>query len=202
MTIELIASMVLAIWLYLLLSRGGFWLARERDDDIPAGEHKWPTVTAVIPARDEAECIGATVASLLGQDYSGEFSVIVVDDQSRDATAHVARDAAAALDATQRLKVLPGRALPAGWTGKVWAQQQGVEATSDLPHPPVYLLFTDADINHAPDSLRTLVERALVGRLCAHLADGEATLRELGRAHVHPRVHFLFPDALPVRMVE
>jgi hopene-associated glycosyltransferase HpnB len=162
-TIELIASMVLVIWLYLLFARGGFWLAGERDDDVTVGEGAWPAVTAVIPARDEAECIGTTVAALLRQDYLGEFSVIVVDDQSRDATAQVAREAAAALGATQRLRVLSGRTLPAGWTGKVWAQQQGVEAASETPHPPSYLLFTDADISHAPDSLKALVARARFG---------------------------------------
>ncbi len=155
--------MVLAIWLYLLLGRGGFWLARERDDNIPAGEGAWPKVTAVIPARDEAACIGGTVASLLRQDYPGEFTVIVVDDQSRDATAQAARDAAAASSAAQRLTVLAGRALPPGWTGKLWAQQQGVEAASAMAHPPAYLLFTDADIGHAPDSLSALVARARSG---------------------------------------
>ena len=164
MTIELIASMVLAIWLYLLFGRGWFWLGRERDADIPtAGAGPWPIVTAVIPARDEAESVGATVTSLLRQDYPGELSVIVVDDQSRDATAQVARDAAAALDAAERLTVLSGRALNAGWTGKVWAQQQGVEAASAGPHPPMYFLFTDADISHAPDSLKALVARAQSG---------------------------------------
>jgi len=155
--------MVLVIWLYLLFGRGGFWLGRDRDDIISAGEGAWPSVAAVIPARDEAACIGGTVASLLRQDYPGEFNVIVVDDQSRDATAQVARDAAAALGAARRLTVLSGRTLPPGWTGKLWAQQQGVEAASAMAHPPVYLLFTDADIDHAPDSLRGLVARARSG---------------------------------------
>jgi len=155
--------MVLVIWLYLLFGRGGFWLGRDRDDIISAGEGAWPSVAAVIPARDEAACIGGTVASLLRQDYPGEFNVIVVDDQSRDATAQVARDAATALGAAQRLTVLSGRALPAGWTGKLWAQQQGVEAASTMAHPPVYLLFTDADIDHAPHSLSALVARARSG---------------------------------------
>ena len=84
-------------------------------------------MTAVIPARDEAECVGETVASLLRQDYPGAVHVVLVDDQSRDGTAQVARDAAAALGAADRLTVLSGRALPAGWTGKLWAQQQGVD---------------------------------------------------------------------------
>jgi hopene-associated glycosyltransferase HpnB len=160
--------MVLAIWLYLLLGRGAFWLGRERDDAVPPGQGSkqgsWPAIMAVIPARDEAECVGETVASLLRQDYPGEFSVILVDDQSRDGTAHVARDAARALGAADRLIVLSGRALPAGWTGKLWAQGQGVGAADAAPRPPDYLLFTDADIVYAPDELAKLAARAQSGR--------------------------------------
>ena len=159
---DLIASMVLAIWLYLLAARGGFWRAAERDDEIPSADMQapWPAVAAIIPARDEAACVGETVASLLGQDYAGELRVIVVDDRSRDATAQVAREAAAKLGQSDRLIVLSGRALPAGWTGKLWAQQQGVALVEQQPHSPEYLLFTDADIVYGPDALQQLVARA------------------------------------------
>jgi hopene-associated glycosyltransferase HpnB len=122
-------------------------------------------VTAVIPARDEAACVGETIASLLRQDYPGEFTLILVDDQSRDGTARVAQEAAAALSAGGRLTVLPGRALPSGWTGKLWAQQQGVELAGEGPRQPVYLLLTDADIVYAPDALTNLVARAQQGGL-------------------------------------
>ena len=159
--------MVLAIWIYLLVGRGGFWLARERDATAAAGQGSpltsWLAIAAVIPARDEAECVGDTVASLLRQDYPGEFTVILVDDQSRDGTAEVARRAAAAVGAGDRLTVLSGRPLPAGWTGKLWAQNQGVEAAAALPRPPAYLLLTDADIAYAPDELRKLATRAQSG---------------------------------------
>jgi len=155
--------MVLAIWLYLLAARGGFWQAAQRDDDSPAGSGPWPAISAVIPARDEAACVGETVSSLLRQNYPGAFDVIVVDDQSRDATALVAREAAAALGAGDRLTVLPGRALPAGWTGKLWAQHQGVECADQRPQPPDYLLFTDADIVYTPDALANLAARAKAG---------------------------------------
>jgi len=155
--------MVLAIWLYLLCGRGAFWLARERDDGIAAGRGPWPSIAAIIPARDEAECVGQTVTSLLRQDYPGEFTVILVDDQSRDGTAQVARDAAAMLGAGARLNVLAGRALPSGWTGKLWAQQQGVEAANAASPPPAFLLFTDADIAYGPDVLKGLVTRAQAG---------------------------------------
>jgi hopene-associated glycosyltransferase HpnB len=160
---ELVASMVLAIWLYLLAGRGAFWRGSERDDQFPVGEGPWPSIAAIIPARDEAECVGETVASLLRQDYPGEFTVILVDDQSRDGTAQVACDAAAALGAGERLRVLAGRPLPAGWTGKVWAQQQGVEAAEAASEPPAYLLLTDADIVYASGALNALVARARSG---------------------------------------
>jgi len=162
----LIASMVLAIWLYLIAARGGFWRAAERDDENLAADaagEQWPAVTAVIPARDEAECLGDTVTSLLRQDYPGPFNLVVIDDQSRDATAAVARDAAAALGAGDRLTLLAGRALPAGWTGKLWAQQQGVEAAAANDPLPAYLLLTDADIVYAPEALSRLVARAQRG---------------------------------------
>ena len=155
--------MVLASWLYLLLGRGFFWLGRERDDQAPAGQGSWPFVVAVIAARDEAECVGDTVASLLRQGYPGIFAVILVDDQSRDGTAQIARDAAAALGAADRLTVISGRSLPAGWTGKLWAQSQGVEVAEAMAEPPDYILFTDADIVYVPEELRKLVARARAG---------------------------------------
>jgi len=96
----------------------------------------------------------------LGQDYRGPFNVILVDDQSRDATARVAREAAAAFGAGDRLNVIAGRPLPAGWTGKLWAQNQGVEAVAQAANPPEYLLLTDADIVFAPGALSSLVARA------------------------------------------
>ncbi len=166
--IDLVASMVLAIWLYLIAARGAFWRAADRDDESPVGAMEpgsWPPVAAVIPARDEAECVGQTVASLLRQNYPGEFNVVLVDDQSRDATAQVARDAAAALGAGGRLTVLSGRALPPGWTGKLWAQQQGVEACENAGRAPDYILLTDADIVYAPDALQDLAARAKAGGL-------------------------------------
>ena len=159
----LVASMVVAIWLYLLAGRGGFWLAGERDTGIAPGRGPWPAITAIIPARDEAESVGKTVASLLQQEFAGDFDVIIVDDLSRDATARVARDTAAALGAGHRLTVLPGRSLPPGWTGKLWAQHQGVAAAEAMSPPPAYLLFTDADIVFAPDALKRLVNRARSG---------------------------------------
>jgi hopene-associated glycosyltransferase HpnB len=154
--------MVLAIWLYLIALRGGFWRAADRDDaPLPAaGTVQWPAVAAVIPARDEAASIGQTVTALLRQDYPGPFNIVVVDDQSRDGTAELARGAAILIGGSDRLTVASGQPLPPGWTGKLWAQHQGVEIAGDLAPRPVYLLLTDADISYAPDALAHLVARA------------------------------------------
>jgi len=152
------------IWTYLLVGRGLFWLARERDDrDEPAAPAQWPAVVAVTPARNEADVIARSVASLLAQDYPGEFRLILVDDQSEDGTAEVARAAAANIGQARRLDVLAGQPLPKGWVGKMWAVNQGIDRANQTA--PVYLLLTDADIGHAPDNLRRLVARAEAGDL-------------------------------------
>ena len=162
---DIIAAVVLAIWLYLIAARGRFWRAAERDDRTllrasPSAVRRWPAVTAVVPARDEAETVGETVSGLLRQDYHGPFKVILVDDQSHDGTARLAREAAAAFGAGDRFDVVSGRPLPAGWTGKLWAQSQGVEFAGKAEEAPDYLLLTDADIVFAPQALASLVARA------------------------------------------
>src|SRR6516165_4195375 len=105
MLVLLLATATFVIWLALIAGRGWFWLAAERDAGGPAPA-VWPTVVAVIPARDEAESIGKSVTSLLRQDYPGSFSIVVVDDQSTDETAAVAEQAAAAAGFADRLTVL------------------------------------------------------------------------------------------------
>ena len=163
----LIVFVSLAIWLVLLFGRGWFWLLRERDDrPVPDPAH-WPAVTAVVPARNEADGIAQCVASLLAQDYPGALRVIVVDDQSDDGTAAVVR----ALG-DERLEVLSGAPHPAGWTGKLFAVSQGVARAGEAPD---YLWLTDADIAHTPDNLRALVARAEAG--CYVLVSLMAKLR-------------------------
>ena len=158
-----IAFLPVAIWAVLILGRGGFWLCRERDDVMFASlggaaltAPDLPGVVAVLPARDEAEVIAASVASLLKQDYPGRLSIVVVDDQSTDGTAAAARAAAAALGQGDRLRVVSGSAPPKGWTGKLWAMRQGLEAAAAERDPPEFILFTDADIACSPGVLRRL----------------------------------------------
>jgi len=156
--IALLALVPVAIWLYLLAGRGMFWVMQERDDrDEPAQPSSWPSVVAVVPARNEADVIAQTLASLLAQDYPGSFRVVMVDDQSTDGTADVAR----ALAGQDRLVVINGVPRPSGWTGKLWAVRQGIMAAGT----PDYLWLTDADIAHSRDNLRRLVARAQSSKL-------------------------------------
>ena len=85
-----------------------------------------------------------------------------MDDDSADGTADIAHAAAQADD---RLHVVRGRGLPAGWTGKLWALKQGIDAAMNVQEPPDYLLLTDADIVHSPESLSRLVAHAESKRL-------------------------------------
>ena len=152
----LLGGLTLLIWLGLIFAHGQFWRARVSDRGMPPVPQLWPSVAAIVPARNEADVITRSIGSLLEQDYPGEFRVILVDDNSSDGTA----DAARALN-DARLVILNGAPLPAGWTGKLWALSQGIAAAER----PEFLWLTDADIEHAPDTLRALVSRAEDGGL-------------------------------------
>ena len=169
----------LAIWLYLLLLHRGFWLLRERDT-VPAAEPPaWPAVIAVVPARNEAEVIQRSIASLVAQDYPGPYHIVLVDDLSDDGTADLARGLA-----SDRLTVLAGAPRPPGWTGKLWAMQQGLDRATRVT--PEFVWFTDADIAHSPDNLRRLVARAE--------QDGRVLVSLMARLHCKSAAeHFLVP---------
>ena len=156
-----IGFLALVAWLYLLVARGGFWRARERDDGpgVPLPS-RWPAVVAVVPARNEADVIARSIGSLLRQDYLGSFHVVLVDDGSNDGTAAAALQVAGSMGGERRLEVVQGAKLPAGWTGKMWALEQGIQKASMSGDPIDYYLLTDADIGHTADNLGSLVARA------------------------------------------
>lgn len=157
-----LAILALVIWIYLVALHGGFWLGRENDwGDVALGRAPWPHIAAVIPARNEADMIPQSLPTLLAQDYPGTFSIVLVDDQSEDGTGPIAQKLAAY--AARSVTVLSGAVRPAGWTGKVWAQHQGIAHASTLEPKPDYLLLTDADIGYAPDAVTRLVTRARAG---------------------------------------
>ncbi len=152
-----LAAIPLAIWVYLLVARGYFWRVSE-DSFGPKRLEDWPRVVAIVPARNEARTISEAVSSLAKQDYPGEFSIIVIDDHSEDGTAALAQQAANEFGASQRVKIHVASPLAPGWTGKLWALNEGIQLAAN--YSAEFFWFTDADIEHAPDTLRRLVSRA------------------------------------------
>jgi hopene-associated glycosyltransferase HpnB len=156
----------LVIWLFLILFWGQFWRVNhqlEANQDKDIDNNTLPTVCVIIPARNEADVIPVSLRSLLLQDYPGKFTIFLVDDQSSDGTAHIAEGVAYALDKTQQLQIVTSTSLPPGWTGKLWAMEQGLQIASTLT--PDYFLLTDADIEHHPSNLRRLVAKAEAQKL-------------------------------------
>jgi hopene-associated glycosyltransferase HpnB len=160
-----------AIWIYLFFLRGAFWRIYLFDDDqtqFPAPAN-FPAVVVIVPARNEAATIAITVAALVKQDYPGSFRVVVIDDHSDDGTADVAQRAAAENGCAGRFAVCSAEPLPSGWTGKLWALNEGIRNASHDQQArnenAEFYWFTDADVQHAPDTLRRLVSRAQIGQL-------------------------------------
>ena len=170
-----VAAASLAAWTLLLVGRAFFWWPAPRLKGEVSGAKPPPrSAVAVVPARDEAEILPRTLPTVLTQDYTGPFRVVLVDDRSEDGTASVARAAAQAASAEDRLEVVDGGPLPAGWSGKVWAMHQGVEARSQADRPD-FLWLTDADVAHEPWILGALIAKAEAEEL--DLVSVMATLR-------------------------
>lgn len=154
-------SLSSASWLYLLAFRGRFWQCDQRLSlSADADLEQWPSICAIVPARDEATVLPQSLKSLLSQNYAGRFHVVLVDDQSTDDTAEVARKTAQTCKTEETLQIITTEPLPSGWSGKLWAVHQGIEAVNRSGDPPDYLLLTDADIDHGAGALRQLVLKA------------------------------------------
>ena len=151
------AGVSLLAWLWLLLGQGGFWRTDVRLPERTAPA-RWPSVAIVVPARDEAEVLGVSLPSLLAQDYPGRADLFLVDDGSTDGTADLARELHERFGGLPLTVTSPGEP-PAGWTGKLWAVRHGIALAGERTGAD-YLLLTDADIAHHPDSLRELVAAA------------------------------------------
>ena len=192
-----LAAASLAVWIYLVCARGGFWLGRERDGTAIALPADPPSVAIVVPARNEADGIAQSVTSLLSQDYPA-YALIVVDDDSQDGTAELARHAALAIGAQDRLTVLAGQPLPPRWTGKLWAVKQGIAAAEEK-FAPQYLMLTDADIVHAPGTVSWLVAHAEQGSYVLTSLMAKLRCESLPeRSHVPAFIYFfqmLYPFA-------
>ncbi|NES99022.1 MAG: glycosyltransferase [Sphaerospermopsis sp. SIO1G1] len=164
MTELILGLMILSliIWLCLILFWGQFWRVDQQLQIESSTCTKFPTVCIIVPARNEAEVITVTLRSLLLQDYPGNFQVLLVDDQSTDETASLAVEISEEFDQTAKLKIIVSKDLPPGWTGKLWAMEQGFQQINQLYQNdyPDYILFTDADIEHHISNLSQLVNKA------------------------------------------
>jgi len=205
-----VAACVLAAlaWAWLLAGHGGYWRTGQRLPPRREDPGAWPAVAAVVPARDEAAVLPATLPTLLGQQYPGPFEVVLVDDDSADRTGEVAAALADAARATSKgpgpggsggvpLRVVSGCPPPDGWAGKVWAMEQGLRAAGDA----AYVLFTDADIAYRPGVLGALVraaetdDRALVSQMALLRADSRWERRLV------PAFVYFFAQLYPFRRV-
>jgi len=149
-----IATLTAVTWSYLVLARGSFWRTKSANPDAREQTGFSGGVLAVIPARNEAELIGSVVTSLLNQNVA--LPIVLVDDESTDGTADVARRAAEKAGKADALIMIRSKPLPAGWTGKVWSMHQGIECARARGINPAWLLLTDADVVHGPDTVTSL----------------------------------------------
>ncbi|MFI6854228.1 glycosyltransferase [Streptomyces sp. NPDC050416] len=187
----------LLAWLWLLLCQGFFWrtdvrLPSRREPDA------WPSVCVVVPARDEAAVLPDALPSLLGQDYPGRAEIFLVDDGSTDGTGDLARELARRHGGLPLTVGSPGEP-PAGWTGKLWAVRHGIGLAR--ARDPEYLLLTDADIAHAPDSLRELVAAARTGGFDVVSQMARLRVESTWERLVVPAFVYFFAQLYPFRRI-
>ncbi|MFE9493221.1 glycosyltransferase [Streptomyces collinus] len=187
----------LAAWGWLLLCQGFFW---RTDVRLPSrrGPGAWPSVCVVVPARDEAAVLPASLPSLLAQDYPGRAEIFLVDDGSTDGTGELARELSRRHGGLPLTVGSPGEP-PAGWTGKLWAVRHGIGLAR--ARDPEYLLLTDADIAHAPDSLRELVAAARTGGFDVVSQMARLRVESLWERLVVPAFVYFFAQLYPFRWI-
>jgi len=199
------------IWLAIFLHPARPWDFQPVGEDslLPLSPVLWPSVCILVPARNERDSLPETLSTLLTQEYPGKFAVVVIDDRSHDGTAEVARAVAKECGAESRLTVIPGASLPPGWVGKVWALEQGASycgvSSNDSPSftiaKPAYFLLTDADIRHAPHSLRRLVVESEHGQLALNSRMARLRCRSGPERLLIPPFVFFFNLLYPMRQV-
>ncbi|MEU8690250.1 glycosyltransferase [Streptomyces sp. NPDC048665] len=196
-TLLWITVVSLAAWCWLLLCQGFFWrtdvrLPPRREPDA------WPSVCVVVPARDEAAVLPASLPSLLAQEYPGRAEVVLVDDGSTDGTGELARELSRRHGGLPLTVGSPGEP-PAGWTGKLWAVRHGIGLAR--ARGPEYLLLTDADIAHAPDSLRELVAAAGAGDFDVVSQMARLRVESVWERLVVPAFVYFFAQLYPFRWI-
>ena len=159
LAIEIIAWLIALAWLWKLIgaARGLPRIPNLLDakyDRSPTGN---PSITIIVPARNEAANIAATLHSLLTQDYPN-LEIIAVNDRSTDTTGTIMDELAA--QHPDRLSAIHIKELPTGWLGKTHAMSLAARQAIAIHHPD-YLLFTDADVLFSPEAIRRSLAQAV-----------------------------------------
>lgn len=192
--LTVLAFATLAIWLGLAFFWHGFWRCDVLlPDDAPAPA-EWPSVAVLVPARNEAETVARTVASLTAQDYPGPLRIIIANDSSEDGTAEAAL---AEANGNPAVSVIDARPLPAGWAGKLWALDEAATAAGE----PDFYWLTDADIVHRPGVLKALVAAAVDGKLDLASEMVQLRCRSLWEKLLVPPYFYFFSLLYPYRAI-
>jgi hopene-associated glycosyltransferase HpnB len=180
-------------WICVLFRSGRPWDMRPvaEEDPAPPDPASWPGVVIVVPARNESLSLARTLPALAAQDYPGPWRIVVVDDRSTDGTTDAAK-----AQGGDRSSVRRGAELPEGWVGKVWAMHQGIEGATET-----YLLLTDADILHAPGSLRRLVAESERGGLALNSRMARLRCESPAERLLIPAFVWFFSLLYPLRRV-
>jgi hopene-associated glycosyltransferase HpnB len=189
--LAVLAVVSLAGWISVLLGTARAWDLRPiaEDQPVPPDPAVWPSVAVLVPARNEAGVLPSTLPGLLAQDYPGAWRIVLVDDRSEDGTADAARACG--------IEPIAGAELPSGWVGKVWALEQAATQAGE----PDYYLLTDADIRHAPHSLRRLVAESAAGRLALNSRMARLRCRSRAERLLVPPFLLFFNLLYPMRRV-
>ena len=185
----MLAVLTCLAWAFMLLFWGGFWRADQRLSAAFPDPTRWPDVTILIPARNEAETIGEVARAHAATSYPGKTRLIVIDDHSEDGTGRIATNAGA--------EVVPAPDLQAGWSGKLWALQAGLEYADRATPGAEYLLLTDADILHDHENLGQLVRKAEAENLSLVSLMARLDSRGIWGALLIPAFVFFFQKLYP-----
>jgi chlorobactene glucosyltransferase len=195
LVILLIAILGILGILFLILSINLLTFYRLRGAGRPTDSP--PSLSILVPARNEEHCIEACVRSLIEQCYE-PLEVLVLDDNSSDVTATIVQRLIDELPPAQkgRLRLLHGETLPPGWIGKNFAcHQLARHAQGD------YLLFTDADTIHAPQTARAVIGCMHASGVKLLTAQPEHGVGSLGERLVVPLLNFTILTLLPVALI-
>jgi len=193
-TLLALGALSVVAWVSVWLLRGRPWDMKPvaEDEPAPTEPSAWPPVRIVVPARNESATLPRTLPALAAQDYPGDWTIVLIDDRSTDGTADLGRTLGGG-----RTTVLQGKPLPDGWVGKVWALSQGAEGAKES-----YLLLTDADILHAPGSLRRLVAESERDGLALNSRMARLRCESAAERLLIPPFVWFFNLLYPMRLVQ